>query len=97
MTAGKSVKGASGAVSAAVRRVSPELRRAVDAIAAAGTAAPTLAALRDVLQGRGVTWSQEGEVLFPQDRTALIIEVDELIDALGPDAESRALFGGSAP
>lgn len=40
-----------------------------------------------------VTWSKEGELLFPQDRTALVIEVDEWIDACGPRADARGLVG----
>jgi hypothetical protein len=50
--------------------------------------------VRKALQKTRVTWSKEGELLFPQDRTALVIEIDELIEACGPGADARALAGG---
>jgi hypothetical protein len=57
----------------------------------------TLADVRRALQKTRVTWSKEGELLFPQDRTALVIEVDELIDALGAGADARGLAAGRRP
>jgi hypothetical protein len=53
-------------------------------------------ALRTSLQEGGVSWSREGELLFPQDRTALVIELDELIDAHGPDASLTDVLAGAA-
>jgi hypothetical protein len=50
----------------------------------------TLRKVRDALQREGVTLSREGELLFPQDRTALVIELDELIDAHGAGAAALA-------
>jgi hypothetical protein len=49
---------------------------------------PTLGAVRAAVQKSGVTWSKEGEFLFPQDRTALVIELDELIDRFGVRARA---------
>ena len=79
---------------------SRELVRACEALAAAGARPTTLDALRIALRQESVHWSREGELLFPQDRTALLIELDELIDALGADAETTVLAtarGGSLP
>lgn len=56
---------------------------------------PTLGAVRAALQKSGVTWSREGELLFPQDRTALVIELDELIDAYGARAYAARVLPGS--
>ena len=73
--------------------VSPELKKAVQELAAeAGFQAETLGAARLALQRAGVTWSGEGELLFPQDRTALLIELDELIAAQGAQAPVAALI-----
>lgn len=87
------------------RRASPELSAVIRALIAARRVArhPTLGAARAALQKTGVTWSREGELLFPQDRTALVIELDELIDARGTRARARDLLArmrrpaGSAP
>jgi hypothetical protein len=65
------------------------LIRALDR-AATGKRPLTLRNVRDALQHEGVTWSREGELLFPQDRTALVIELDELIDAHGAGAAALA-------
>lgn len=70
---------------------SPHLVRSCEALARSGGRPTTLKALRAALQREAVHWSSEGELLTPQDRTALIIELDELIDAHGPDAELAAL------
>jgi hypothetical protein len=71
-------------------RPSPELGSAIRSIAAGrGSRRTSLADVRKALQKTPVTWSKEGELLFPQDRTALVIELDELIDRYG----ARALAG----
>jgi hypothetical protein len=70
------------------RRATPELARVIRAVAAQGARSPTLRAVRAALQKSGVTWSKEGELLFPQDRTALVIELDELIDGYGAKAKA---------
>jgi hypothetical protein len=74
----------------AVTRASPALSAAIRALIAARRIArrPTLGAARAALQKSGVSWSGEGELLFPQDRTALLIELDELIDARGTRARA---------
>ena len=75
--------------------VSPELDRAIQDLAAkAGVQAETLGAAWLALQRAGVTWSNEGELLFPQDRTALLIELDELIAVHGAQAPVAALIAG---
>jgi hypothetical protein len=68
----------------------PELAAVIRALMAAGrvTRRPTLGAVRAALQKGGFTWSKEGELLFPQDRTALVIELDELIDRFGMRARA---------
>lgn len=75
-------------------RTTPELAALIRALVAARrvTRQPTLGAVRAALQKIGVTWSREGELLFPQDRTAVLIELDELIEAHGAraDASGRA-------
>jgi hypothetical protein len=73
-----------------VTRASPELSAAIRRLIAARRVArrPTLGAARAALQKSGVSWSGEGELLFPQDRTALLIELDELIDARGTRARA---------
>jgi hypothetical protein len=78
------------------KRASPELADAIESIAAAAGSRPaTLMALRAALQRGGVSWSREGELLFPQDRTALVIELDELIDAHGPEAALVEVLAGA--
>jgi hypothetical protein len=69
---------------------SPELSAIMKAVAADPTRArpPTLGDVRAALQGSGTQWSQEGELLHPQDRTSLVIELDDLIGRYG--AESLA-------
>ena len=69
---------------------SPELSAIMKAVAADPTRArpPTLVDVRAALQGSGTQWSQEGELLHPQDRTSLVIELDDLIGRYG--AESLA-------
>ena len=76
--------------------VSPELRKAIQELAAGGgDLAGTLGAARLALQRAGVTWSKEGELLFPQDRTALLIELDELIAAHGAQASVATLIAAN--
>lgn len=76
----------------AAHPASPELSALIRAMARAGTRARplTLRDVRDAVQQAGVTWSREGELLFPQDRTALVIELDELIDAHGAGTAALA-------
>lgn len=74
-------------------RASPELSRTIETISAvAGSIPATLGTLRAALQQPGIVWSEDGELLFPQDRTALVIEVDELIDVHGSGAAVADMF-----
>lgn len=56
----------------------------------------TLNDVRLALQRNSSAWTQEGELLYPQDRTALLIEIDELIEKHGKKA-SAAGFLPSGP
>jgi len=51
----------------------------------------TLGELRKVLIAGGIFVSDEGEFLYPQDRTFLVIELDELIDRYGIEARAHEL------
>jgi hypothetical protein len=42
--------------------------------------------VRLAVQQNNSAWSQEGELLYPQDRTSLLIEIDELIERHGNKA-----------
>lgn len=44
--------------------------------------------VRIAAQQNGSVWSQEGELLHPQDRTSLLIEIDELIEKHGEEASA---------
>ena len=70
---------------------SPELSMVMKAVAAdpSRTGAPTLADVRAAVQGGGTQWSPEGELLHPQDRTGLVIEIDDLIGRYGADARAE--------
>ena len=48
----------------------------------------TLGAVRASIQEESTAWC-DGEFLHPQDRTSLIIELDELIDNYGMAAQAR--------
>jgi hypothetical protein len=71
------------------RRASPELSAAIERLAGdpQRKTRPTLAEVRADLEKTGMQWSPNGELLFPQDRTSQLIEIDELI----------ALYGEQAP
>jgi hypothetical protein len=79
---------ASGKPGGASVRISAELRDAIQALLAARRpeAALTLQDVRLALQRDDSLWEQEGELLHPQDRTALLIEIDELIERHGEHA-----------
>jgi hypothetical protein len=62
---------------------------------ATGARPLTLRKVRDALQHEGVTWSREGELLFPQDRTTLVIELDELIEKHGMKARAEDILAGA--
>jgi hypothetical protein len=49
---------------------------------------PTLADVRADLLMTGLQWSRNGELLHPQDRTSLLIELDGLIAQYGSKASA---------
>jgi len=51
---------------------------------------PTLGDVRAALL-RGIIWSEEGELLYAQDITSFVLELDDLIDRYGIDACARHL------
>ena len=71
------------------RRAIPELRQVIQSLLDGSAVPPeaTLIDVRNVLQN-GIFIS-DGELLYPQDRTFLVIELDELIDRDGPRAAAR--------
>ena len=70
--------------------VSLELSKVLEAIVKdAGRAQPvTLRDVRTVLSERGLQWSAQGELEYPQDRTSLLIELDSLIGEYGDRASA---------
>jgi hypothetical protein len=70
------------------RRAGPELSAAIERLASdpERKRRPTLAEVRADLEKEGLRWSPNGEVLHPQDRTALLIELDDLIGLYGEQA-----------
>jgi hypothetical protein len=52
----------------------------------------TLNDVRLALQRNSSAWTQEGELLYPQDRTALLIEIDELIEKHGKEASAAGFL-----
>jgi hypothetical protein len=75
--------------------VSAELRDMITALTAARPASPlTLHDVRIAVQQDTSLWSQEGELLHPQDRTALLIEIDQIIEMFGKQHMARDLLTG---
>lgn len=70
--------------------VSAELRDAITTLLAERQRESplTLNDVRLALQRNRAAWTQEGELLHPQDRTALLIEIDELIEKHGKEASA---------
>jgi hypothetical protein len=66
-------------------RVSAGLSAAIEALASdpQRKQPPTLEEVRADLQMTGLQWSRNGELLHPQDRTSLLIELDGLIAQYG--------------
>ena len=73
--------------------MTPELTAAIlDIVPATQGHIPlTLGAARYAIEHERIFWSSEGELLHPQDRTSLVIELDELIDRHGMDAAALKL------
>jgi hypothetical protein len=74
-------------------RASAELSAFMKAMAAdpSRTRPLTLGDVRAALQSSGTQWSPEGELLHPQDRTSLVIELDDLIGRNGADKLAEAV------
>ena len=74
----------------APRRVSPELSAAIERLIndPQRKEMPTLGAVRADLEMTGLQWSANGELLHPQDRTAQLIELDDLIEQYGKDVSA---------
>ncbi|MDR9439548.1 MAG: hypothetical protein RI841_08660 [Halomonas sp.] len=53
----------------------------------------TLRQVRELLMGDGLMVSDNGEIMYQQDRKWLINEVDELIDRHGPDTPAKEVLG----
>ena len=68
-----------------------ELSQLIQSLIASSAVSPdaTLSDVRKVVLGDGIFVSGEGELLYPQDRTSLVIELDELIDRHGTRAAAR--------
>lgn len=76
-------------------RATPELCQLIDSLIGSSAAPPeaTLSDIRAVVLGDGIFVSGEGELLYPQDRTFLVIELDELIERHGMQAAARDFTG----
>jgi hypothetical protein len=74
----------------AASRVSPELSTVIEALVnePQREQPPTLEDVRADLQQTGLQWSRNGELLHPQDRTSLLIELDGLIAQYGSEASA---------
>ena len=79
-------------------RVSPELSAAIDALVSDPDREepPTLDDVRVALKTESLRWSREGGLLHPQDRTSIVVELDELIDEFGKDALAIDFVGVNA-
>ena len=71
------------------KRVGPELSAVIRRLAADPECEQpvTLAQVRAELEKIGLQW-RDGELLNPQDRTAQIIEIDDLIEQCGENASA---------
>lgn len=73
----------------------PELSQVIESLIESSDVPPlaTLSDVRAVVLDDGIFVSGEGELLYPQDRTFLVIELDELIDCHGTEASARDFTG----
>jgi len=76
-------------------RATPELCQLVESLIVSSAVSPdaTLSDIREVVIADGIFVSGEGELLYPQDRTFLVIELDELIERHGARAAARDFMG----
>jgi hypothetical protein len=74
--------------------MTPELTAAIlDIVPATQGHIPlTLGAARYAIEHERIVWSHDGELLHPQDRTSLVIELDELIDQHGMNAAALSFM-----
>jgi hypothetical protein len=79
----------------AAKRVSAELSAVIEALSndPQRERPPTLEEVRADLEQTGLQWSRNGELVFPQDRTSLLIELDGLIAQYGGKASAVDLVG----
>ena len=72
-------------------RATPALSQMIDLLLADSPPGcePTLGDIRSSLLSPHVFWSGQGELLYAQDQTALVIELDELIECHGAPARAR--------
>ena len=68
---------------------SPELRRLVERLVADAAIPPnaSLSRIRSILAGAGLVIS-EGEILYPQDRTSFVIELDQILERQAQGGEA---------
>lgn len=74
-------------------RATPQLTRLIEAVVGNTVddgGGPTLGEIRAALL-HGIVWSDEGELLYAQDTTSYVLELDDLIDRYGIDASARHL------
>lgn len=75
------------------RAATPELAQVIGQLALARPGKLTLQAVRAALREESTHWAADGELLHPQDRTSLLIELDELIEQYGAGANAPGLAG----
>ena len=56
----------------------------------------TLGEVRIDVAKSGLQWSRNGELLYPQDRTSQLIELDDLIELYGAETPALDLFTAKA-
>jgi len=80
--------------SGTIRRLSDELLAVIKALVhdPKRDRPPTLDEVRADVEQTGLQWSSNGELLHPQDRTSLLIEIDDLIARYGGKASAADLL-----
>jgi len=88
------MKPSDSAITTNIMQATPELSQVIGSLieSAAVPPQPTLSDIRAVVIDGGIFVSGEGELLYSQDRTSLVIELDELIDCHGTGAAARPLL-----
>ena len=85
---------ATNAFTGRLAHVSAELRDAITALLTERQRESplTLNDVRLALQRNSSAWTQEGELLHPQDRTSLLIEIDETIEKHGKEVSAAGFL-----